>query len=127
MCCEIKKRGGCILVVLTVLQIVILVGYSVLYSVVFKMWQPEIKITPTEFYQWITVFILIVSMVYFLWRSLKEGGPSNLKSPNELISYLAICIINNSIFLAKLCYYADKIKKTWIDVVPYPENPTNIQ
>ena len=73
------------------------------------MWQPEMKIPPTEFYQWITVFILIVSMVYFLWLSLKKGSPSNLKSPNELISYLAICIINNSIFLAKLYYNVFKI------------------
>ena len=42
----------------------------------------------------------------------KEG---KLKNPNELFSYLALAVLNNCIFFAKLCYYAKIIKQNWID------------
>jgi len=50
MCCSIKERGPCILVMLTVLVVLIVLGYSVLYTVVYKMWYPDMQITPSELY-----------------------------------------------------------------------------
>ena len=65
-------------------------------------------------------------MFYFLWQSLKMHSAGKLKNPNELFSYLALAVINNCIFFAKLCYYAKHIKVDWMDG-PDPEDaPSNL-
>ena len=48
-----------------------------------------------------------------------------LKNPNELFSYLALAIINNCIFAAKLCYYAEHIKRDWMDEPNPTDAPSN--
>ena len=94
---------------------VFFIGYSALYTVVFKNYNTDDTLTRTELYQWISILILVTGMFYFLWQSLKYKGPGKLKNPNELFSYLALAVINNCIFFAKLCYYASHIKKDWMD------------
>ena len=80
--------------------------------------------TRTELYQWITILILLIGMTYFLCTSLTKTE-KKLKNPNELMSYLALAVINNGIFMAKLCYYAYHIKTEWMDGTQ-PAEPTNI-
>ena len=100
---------------LTILQFGLFVGYSIFYTVVYVDYNPDTKVTRTELYQWITVLILTIGMIYFLWTSIKEKPQGKHKNPNELVSYLALGVINNGIFLAKLCYYSYQIKTDWID------------
>ncbi len=111
----LHKWGACILVTLTALQVVFFIGYSTLYTVVFLDWNPDAQITRVELYQWISVAILVLGMTYFLWQSIKEKPIGRHKNPNELYSYLALGLINNVIFIVKLCYYAYQIKHDWID------------
>ena len=86
-----------------------------MYTVIYHDWNPDENISRAEIYQWITIFILVMAMFYFLWQSLTFSGKQRLKNPNELYSYLALGIINNSVFFAKLCYYATHIKRDWLD------------
>ena len=102
----IQAWGACILVALTVLQVVIFVGYSALYTFTFLDWNPDASITRVELYQWISVGILVIGMTYFLWYSIMKQPRGKHRNPNELYSYLALGVINNIIFIAKLCYYA---------------------
>ena len=81
----------------------------------FEKYDKEDELTRTELYQWISILILVIGMFYFLWQSLKGKKLGKLKNPNELFSYLALAIINNCIFFAKLCYYAYHIKRDWMD------------
>lgn len=122
----LKKWGANILVILTILQVVLFAGYSALYTVVYKDWNPDATLSDTEIYEWISIFILTVGMVYFLFVSLRPGGTGKLKNPNELFSYLALGIINNTIFLGKLCYNAYSIKKDWIDGV-HPDETSHLK
>ena len=46
----IQNWGACILILLTVLQVVFFVGYSALYSVVFLDFNPEAVMTRVELY-----------------------------------------------------------------------------
>ena len=93
-----------------------------MYTVVYEDWNPNVSVTRTELYQWITLLILTFGMIYFLWHSVKAKSGGKLKNPNELFSYLALGVINNCIFLAKLIYYAVHIKRDWLDQ-PYPDTP----
>lgn len=97
-----------------------------MYTVVYEDWNPDVSVTRTELYQWVTLLILTFGMIYFLWHALKAKSGGKLKNPNELFSYLALSVINNCIFLAKLFYYAVHIKRDWIDK-PYPDTPSNIE
>ena len=100
----LQFNGACILIILTVLQVLCFIGYSILYTIVYEDYHSDTKLTRVELYQWISLLILALGMVYFLWTSLKEKPQGKLKNPNELFSYLALGIINNGIFLAKLIY-----------------------
>lgn len=111
----IESYGACLLVVLTIVQFLFFVGYSAFYTVIYIDYNPDTTITRTELYQWISMLILTIGMFYFLWTSIKEKPQGKHKNPNELYSYLALGVINNSIFLAKLGYYSYKIKNDWID------------
>ena len=65
-------------------------------------------------------------MIYHLWTALTHKPGHKLKNPNELFSYLALSIINNCIFIAKLIFYAIQIKHDWLDkTFPY-DTPSNI-
>lgn len=122
----LKKWGANILVLLTILQVVFFAGYSTLFTIVFKDWNPDATLSHSEIYEWITIFILTVGMVYFLFVSLRPGGTGKLKNPNELFSYLALGVINNTIFVGKLCYNAYSIKKDWIDG-SHPEESSHLK
>jgi len=57
---------------LTVLQVLCFIGYSIMYTIVYQDYNPGTKLTRVELYQWISLLILALGMVYFLWTSLKE-------------------------------------------------------
>ena len=46
----IRARGACFLLDLTLLQVVFFIGYSVLYTFVFKKYHKDDTITRTELY-----------------------------------------------------------------------------
>ena len=48
------------------------IGYSIMYTIVYQDYNPGTKLTRVELYQWISLLILALGMVYFLWTSLKE-------------------------------------------------------
>lgn len=123
----LKRWGAVMLIFLTILQVLFFVGYSILYTVVYTDWNPDASVTRVELYQWISILILTVGMAYFLWQSLRAKPFGKLKNPNELFSYLALGVINNCIFMAKLCYYAYQVKTDWVDSDAAPsENTQNL-
>jgi heme/copper-type cytochrome/quinol oxidase subunit 3 len=99
----LRKNGATVLVIMTVLQAICFVTYSLFYLSVFKKYNPtdftddKIK-NRTILYWWVSIVILLLGMCYFLFSATYGRN----KNPNELISYLTIAVVLNLLFIYKL-------------------------
>ena len=94
---RLKRRAKCLLLGMTVLQMLYFAGYLA----VFLVRQHDLEATALRkytIYRLNIIIVLFVGMVYFLFISLFKVQ----KNPNELISYLVLAVVLNLFFVYRL-------------------------